>query len=98
MTKLSSHDHQDPSLLRGLSAATGRWALVLGLTGLVAGFLGPIVFSPDANQGPMLGLFITGPGGALLGAVLGFVVRAVRVPATIAAKALVASATALAIV
>jgi hypothetical protein len=43
----------------------------MGVTGFVCGFLGPIVLNPSANQGPMMGIFITGPGGAVLGAVLG---------------------------
>jgi len=96
MTHPSSDDDQEPSLLHSWCVATGSWALVLGVTGFAAGFFGPIIFSPDANQGPLLGLLITGPGGALLGAVLGFVVRAARVPAAVAAKALIVSATVLA--
>ena len=50
------------------------WALILGAVGFFAGFLGPLTFSPDANQGPLLGIFITGPGGFLFGLVLGVVV------------------------
>lgn len=30
-----------------------------------------LVRVPDANQGPLLGLFITGPGGFVLGAIGG---------------------------
>lgn len=48
-------------------------ALVLGTLGFALGFFGPMIFAPGANQGPMLGIFITGPGGALLGALLGLV-------------------------
>jgi len=51
------------------------WALILGAVGFVAGFFGPLTFSPEANQGPLLGIFITGPGGAFLGLVLGLIVR-----------------------
>ncbi len=51
------------------------WPLLLGATGFAAGFFGPIAFNPDSNQGPLMGIFITGPGGALLGVVLGLVVR-----------------------
>ncbi len=51
----------------------GRLGLVLGGIGFAAGFFGPMIFMPDANQGPMLGIFITGPGGFLLGLVVGFV-------------------------
>jgi len=46
-------------------------AFTLGTTGFIVGFFGPMRFHPGANQGPMLGLFITGPGGALLGMLLG---------------------------
>ncbi|MBI1398024.1 MAG: hypothetical protein GC151_18780 [Betaproteobacteria bacterium] len=48
-------------------------ALLLGGIGFCGGFFGPMILAPDANQGPLLGLFITGPGGALIGAVAGYV-------------------------
>jgi hypothetical protein len=51
------------------------WIVVLGATGFAAGFFGPMLLSPQANQGPMLGIFITGPGGLLCGAVLGMLAR-----------------------
>jgi hypothetical protein len=54
-------------------AAVSQGALVVGAIGFVGGFFGPIVFAPDANQGPLLGIFITGPLGAVLGAIGGFV-------------------------
>jgi uncharacterized membrane protein YeaQ/YmgE (transglycosylase-associated protein family) len=54
-------------------AAAG--AVMLGLTGFLIGFFGPMHFAPGANQGPMLGLFITGPGGVLLGAFVGAALR-----------------------
>ena len=57
-------------------AAVG--ALMLGATGFVIGFFGPMQFAPGANQGPMLGLFITGPGGLVLGAVAGGAVAIAR--------------------
>lgn len=60
----------DESILKRWPPA-GLWALVLGAIGFCAGFYGPIVLSPQANQGPLLGIFITGPGGALGGLVLG---------------------------
>ena len=34
---------------------------VVGAIGFSGGFFGPMIFTPDANQGPLLGLFITGP-------------------------------------
>lgn len=60
----------------------GLWALALGATGFVAGFFGPIALNPDANQGPLVGIFITGPGGALGGAILGAIFRILGVSAT----------------
>ncbi len=48
-----------------------RWTVVLGVAGFLSGFVGPMMLAPDANQGPLLGIFITGPTGALLGSVLG---------------------------
>lgn len=53
--------------------AIGYGAVVLGSIGFAAGFFGPLLFAPEANQGPLLGIFITGPAGALLGALGGFV-------------------------
>jgi hypothetical protein len=47
-------------------------AIMVGAIGFSVGFWGPIIFSPGANQGPLLGLFITGPLGFILGGFLGF--------------------------
>jgi hypothetical protein len=46
-------------------------AIVLGAIGFCGGFFGPMLFAPQANQGPLLGIFVTGPLGFLLGAVGG---------------------------
>jgi hypothetical protein len=51
------------------------WGLALGAVGFIAGFFGPIALNPDANQGPLVGIFITGPGGLLGGFVLGAIFR-----------------------
>ncbi len=48
-------------------------ALLLGGLGFAIGFLGPMLFAPSANQGPMLGIFITGPLGLVAGAIGGLV-------------------------
>ncbi|WP_296706114.1 hypothetical protein [Rhodoblastus sp.] len=48
-----------------------RWGCRLGAAGFAAGFFGPMIFTPGANQGPLLGLFITGPLGFVAGAVGG---------------------------
>lgn len=50
-------------------AVTG--ALLLGGIGFVLGFAGPMVLTPEANQGPLLGIFITGPLGVVIGAIGG---------------------------
>ena len=50
-----------------------RGGCLLGAIGFAVGYVGPIVFMPESNQGPLLGIFITGPGGFLLGLVLGAV-------------------------
>ena len=44
-----------------------------GAIAFVAGFFGPILLMPGANQGPLLGIFITGPLGFLLGGIGGAV-------------------------
>ena len=59
------------ALPAGLAASIGLGALALGGIGFLGGFFGPMLFMPQANQGPLLGIFITGPLGFLIGAVLG---------------------------
>jgi hypothetical protein len=44
---------------------------MVGGIGFVLGFFGPIIFMPGANQGPLLGIFITGPLGFILGGIGG---------------------------
>jgi hypothetical protein len=43
------------------------WGSIGVFGGFVVGFFGPLVFAPEANQGPLLGLFITAPAGGLVG-------------------------------
>ena len=45
--------------------------IVGGLVGLLGGYLGPLIWSPDSNQGPLLGIFITGPLGFVMGVIGG---------------------------
>jgi energy-converting hydrogenase Eha subunit B len=47
------------------------FAVCGGAIGFAAGFYGPIVLTPEANQGPLLGIFITGPLGFFLGGLVG---------------------------
>jgi hypothetical protein len=71
--------------------AVARWSagLAVGVGGVafLAGFVGPMILRPDSPQGPLLGIFITGPLGTVAGALAGFVIgllvrrpRANRVP------------------
>jgi uncharacterized membrane protein YeaQ/YmgE (transglycosylase-associated protein family) len=53
-------------------------ALMLGVTGFLIGFFGPMKFQPWANQGPMVGIFFTGPAGLLLGGLVGGVLKIAR--------------------
>jgi uncharacterized membrane protein YeaQ/YmgE (transglycosylase-associated protein family) len=69
-----------------------RWFGVLGIVGFLCGFIGPMVLAPDANQGPMLGIFITGPTGALLGAVLGVAAGLAKLSPQSQSRALVTAA------
>ena len=48
---------------RGIVRRAVRPALLLGGIGFAAGFFGPMLLAPEANQGPLLGIFITGPAG-----------------------------------
>jgi hypothetical protein len=58
---------------RGIVGRAIRPALMVGGMGFAAGFFGPMILKPDANQGPMLGIFITGPIGFVVGLIYGVV-------------------------
>ena len=57
----------EPSLVSSIVVG----ALITGGVAFSAGFFGPIFFAPGANQGPLLGILITGPLGFLIGAIGG---------------------------
>jgi hypothetical protein len=59
------------SVTPGLLTCVGIGSVTAGAIGFTAGFFGPMILAPDANQGPLLGIFITGPLGFLLGGVGG---------------------------
>jgi len=75
-----------------------RWTLVLGITGFLSGFIGPMILAPDANQGPLLGILITGPTGALLGSVLGVMARVAKLSPRSEVRALAMTAAIVAVV
>ncbi len=58
-----------------------KWMLILGGLGFAAGFIGPMVFAPDSNQGPLVGIFISAPAGIALGLVLRGVCALFKLPA-----------------
>jgi hypothetical protein len=49
-----------------------KGGIIGGLTGFLIGFVGPIIFQPNANLGPLLGIFFTIPIGTVLGLIGGF--------------------------
>src|SRR5471030_2150712 len=55
-----------------LSASVVRWAVIVGSISFTAGFVGPLLFS-SSNLGPLLGIFVTGPLGIIVGALWGAV-------------------------
>jgi hypothetical protein len=50
-----------------LSQRVALSGFVVGGIGFVLGFFGPMLLDPTSGNGPLLGIFITGPGGFLLG-------------------------------
>jgi hypothetical protein len=57
----------------GILMAALYWAAVVGALGFCGGFFGPMIFTPEANQGPLLGIFITGPLGFIVGGMGGLI-------------------------
>jgi len=51
--------------------ASWRIGWIVGAVGLAIGFVGPLVISPKASLGPLLGILITGPLGFVVGALGG---------------------------
>ncbi len=52
--------------------------LVVGGIAFLAGFIAPIILKPQANQGPLLGIFITGPAGFVLGTAVAVAIKKLR--------------------
>jgi hypothetical protein len=70
------------SFIGSLNGPMMRWsagmAAAVGGIGFALGFAGPLLLEPDSPQGPLLGIFVTGPLGVILGALLGLVIGVVR--------------------
>jgi hypothetical protein len=75
----SATAHSEPA--RAILSRAVRPALIVGGIGFAGGFFGPMILAPDANQGPMLGIFITGPLGFLSGLIYGVVRELLHSPA-----------------
>lgn len=52
------------------------YGLVLGAAGFAGGFFGPMILDPTSGNGPLLGIFITGPGGFVVGVIAGLIADA----------------------
>ena len=61
------------SSFAGLATYATLGAVIVGAIGFVIGFFGPLIWAPEANQGPLLGIFITGPLGFLAGGLGGII-------------------------
>ena len=60
-----------PLLPEGVGGSVAIGAVSVGAVGFLGGFIGPILLMPEANQGPLLGIFFTGPLGVVIGAIGG---------------------------
>jgi hypothetical protein len=67
------------SLARMKCAGIG--GLVLGAVAFIPGYFGPLIFAPNNNLGPLLGIFITGPAGFTAAVWLGVLYGLLRVKA-----------------
>jgi hypothetical protein len=61
---------QVPAARANLRAAW-RGGLVLGGIAFAVGYVGPLLLYPDSNQGPLFGIFVTGPLGFVAGVAVG---------------------------
>jgi len=46
---------------------------IIGGFAFLAGYIGPIILTPSSNQGPLFGIFISGPIGFVFGVLVGVV-------------------------
>lgn len=55
----------------GLATSILLGGIILGAIGFIAGFVGPLIFTPENNLGPLLGIIYTGPIGFIVGLIIG---------------------------
>lgn len=48
-----------------------RVGVLVGAIGFALGFFGLMILDPSSGNGPLLGIFITGPGGFMVGTLWG---------------------------
>lgn len=71
-------NQQTPSLPPSMGRTAVKGGCLLGAIGFIGGFFGPMIVAPDAPQGPMFGIFFIGPGGFVLGLLIGAIMGFVR--------------------
>ena len=49
------------------------WGVKVGAVTFLLGFVGPMLLDPSSGNGPLLGIFITGPAGFAFGTLWGVV-------------------------
>jgi hypothetical protein len=54
------------------------WGIIFGAIGFILGFMGPIILNWGGKLGPMLGIFITGPIGFLVGLIGGGIYQYIK--------------------
>jgi hypothetical protein len=59
------------NVTQGLASYIILGGVITGAIGFILGFVGPIIFTPSNNLGPLLGIFITGPLGFIFGLIGG---------------------------
>jgi hypothetical protein len=62
----------------GILTTAIQWAAIVGVVGFCLGFFGPMILAPQSNQGPLLGILITGPFGFIAGGLCGLVYALLR--------------------
>lgn len=63
----------------GLISSILMGGITVGAVGFICGFLGPMIFWPESNIGPIVGIIVTGPIGFLLGLIGGWLFWRIKV-------------------